>query len=162
MMADKNKNRVLYVLLLAAFIIYVLLLCYLLFFAESFGRGHIPDGYDRVNLIPFREIQRFIIKWKSVGALSALLNTIGNVIGFIPYGIFIPILFARTDSLFKLLLIGFLSSLTIETIQLIFDVGVFDVDDLILNTLGTISGYGLYRAAKKIASYERKRNEKSA
>ena len=162
MTADKNKDKVLYALLLTAFIIYVSLLGYLLFFAESFGRGHIPDGYDKVNLIPFREIQRFIIKWRTVGTISALLNTLGNVIGFIPYGIFIPILFRRTDGFLKILLIGFLSSLTIETIQLIFDVGVFDVDDLMLNTLGTISGYGLYRVAKKIIIYERKRNEKSA
>ncbi len=160
MRADKDK--VLHALLFAAFIIYILLLCYLLFFAESFGRGHIPEGYDKVNLVPFREIQRFIMKWKTVGAVSALLNTLGNIIGFIPYGIFIPILFKRADGFLKLLLIGFLSSLAIETIQLIFDVGVFDVDDLMLNTLGTISGYGLYIAAKKMIVYERKKNEKSA
>ena len=42
-----------------------------------------------------------------------------------------------------------------------FDVGVFDVDDLMLNTLGTILGYGLYRSVKKIIVCERKKNEKS-
>lgn len=36
-------------------------------------------------------------------------------------------------------------SLAVETIQLVFDVGVFDVDDLILNTVGTIVGYALFR-----------------
>ena len=117
----------------------------MLFFAESFGRGHIPDGFDKINLVPFREMQRFISKWETVGAVSALLNTLGNVIGFIPLGIFVPILFKKTRRVWKQLLMGFMVSLAVETIQLVFDVGVFDVDDLILNTVGTIVGYALFR-----------------
>ncbi len=117
----------------------------MLFFAESFGRGHIPDGFDKINLVPFREMQRFISKWETVGAVSALLNTLGNVIGFIPLGIFVPILFKKTRRVWKQLLMGFMVSLAVETIQLVLDVGVFDVDDLILNTVGTIVGYALFR-----------------
>ena len=117
----------------------------MLFFAESFGRGHIPDGFDKINLVPFREMQRFISKWETVGAVSALLNTLGNVIGFIPLGIFVPILFKKTRRVWRQLLMGFMVSLAVETIQLVLDVGVFDVDDLILNTVGTIVGYALFR-----------------
>ncbi|MDY6221287.1 MAG: VanZ family protein [Candidatus Alectryocaccobium sp.] len=140
-----KKNRHLYFIVFVVFIIYLAALCYMLFFAESFGRGHIPDGFDKINLVPFREMQRFISKWETVGAVSALLNTLGNVIGFIPLGIFVPILFKKTRRVWKQLLMGFMVSLAVETIQLVFDVGVFDVDDLILNTVGTIVGYALFR-----------------
>lgn len=145
MQAEMKKNRHLYFMVFVVFIIYLAALCYMLFFAESFGRGHIPDGFDKINLVPFREMQRFISKWETVGAVSALLNTLGNVIGFIPLGIFVPILLKKTRRVWKQLLMGFAVSLAVETIQLVFDVGVFDVDDLILNTVGTIVGYALFR-----------------
>ena len=45
------------------------------------------------------------------------------------------------DRAFLIFLSGFLLSLTVEVIQLISKVGCFDVDDLILNTLGAVLGY---------------------
>ena len=45
-------------------------------------------------------------------------------------------------------MLGFGFSLTLETLQLIFMVGSFDVDDMILNTLGAAVGFGAYQAAQ--------------
>ncbi len=51
---------------------------------------------------------------------------------------------------FLYILSGFSISLTIEVIQLITKVGCFDVDDMILNTLGAALGYGIYAVCDKI------------
>ena len=65
----------------------------------------------------------------------------GVVIGFIPYGFILPVIARKCRSGFFIILSGFGISLLVETIQLITKVGCFDVDDLILNTLGAALGY---------------------
>lgn len=123
------------------FVIYVLLLIYFLFFSEEYGRAvPVERGY-RYNLVPFVEIRRF---WKyrdQLGNFAVFSNIFGNVVGFLPWGFILPIIFRRMDRAFLIFLSGFLLSLTVEVIQLISKVGCFDVDDLILNTLGAVLGY---------------------
>ena len=100
----------------------------------------VERGY-RYNLMPFVEIRRF---WKyrdQLGNFAVFSNIFGNVIGFLPWGFILPIIFRRMDRVFLIFLSGFLLSLTVEVNQLISKVGCFDVDDLILNTLGAVLGY---------------------
>ena len=68
----------------------------------------------------------------------AFLNLAGNVIGFLPFGFFLPILSRRLRNGAVVTALGFGLSLLVESIQLVFKVGCFDVDDLILNTLGVL------------------------
>ena len=96
----------------------------------------IRDSF-RVNLIPFVNM----LDYESRRDL--LLNLIGNFALFIPTGILTPLLYRQLDSLKKTMLTGFLISLTIEILQLPFAVRTSDVDDLILNTLGCLTGYGI-------------------
>ena len=56
----------------------------------------------------------------------------------------------RMISGFLICISGFLLSLTVEVIQLITKVGCFDVDDMILNTLGAALGYVLFRICNHI------------
>ena len=74
----------------------------------------------------------------------AFLNLEGNVIGFLPFGFFLPILSRRLRNGAVVTALGFGLSLLVESIQLVFKVGCFDVDDLILNTLGAAIGYMLF------------------
>lgn len=46
-------------------------------------------------------------------------------------------------------ILGFALSLTVETIQLVCKVGCFDVDDLLLNTIGSALGYVLFLICDK-------------
>ena len=55
----------------------------------------------------------------------------------------LPCLFPQL-SLKKAVLVGFLMSLGRELIQYAAAIGVADIDDLILNTLGTLAGAGIY------------------
>jgi glycopeptide antibiotics resistance protein len=144
------------------FIVYLIFLTYFLFFFDYFGRGsHIKQEYA-YNLTPFKEIRRFIIYRHVVGLESFLLNIVGNIVGFMPCGFFLPIISRRSRHWFNTVLLSFLFSLSIETIQLVFKVGSFDVDDMILNTLGGILGYILYKIVQHIrVRIRRKRSAKA-
>lgn len=124
------------------FIIYIAALVYFLFFAESYGRT--MDGVMHYNLEPFREIKRCLVHYKAIGWQSAALNLGGNIVGFLPFGFFLPLLSEKERRLLMVVLLTFELSLTVEVIQLFTGVGSFDVDDLMLNTLGGMLGYGCY------------------
>lgn len=131
------------------FVLYLLLLIYFLFFAESYGRAGGMEEY-RYNLVPFREIRRYIRYPKQLGAFAVVTNLAGNVIGFLPFGAILPVLNRNMRSFWKILLLSFEFSAVIEVIQLIWKVGCFDVDDIILNTVGGIAGYGIFALCNRL------------
>ena len=136
--STKRKIKCLSVLL---FILYVLLLVYFLFFSEEYGRVATEERMYRYNLIPFVEIRRFWIYRKQLGVFAVFTNIFGNVIGFIPYGFILPVIAHKCRRGTFIITSGFALSLLVETVQLFARVGCFDVDDLILNTLGAAIGY---------------------
>lgn len=142
------------------FVCYLIFLAYFLFFSEDFGRGsHIQEEYA-YNLVPFKEIKRFITYRHVVGNYSFLLNIVGNIAGFMPFGFFLPVISRRSRHWYNTVLLSFLFSLCIESVQLVFKVGSFDVDDMILNTVGGTLGYILYRIVQTIrVRRKRKRAE---
>lgn len=126
------------------FFIYLAGLLYFVFMSDYFGRsGQLGDEY-RYNLTLFLEIRRFWYYRETVGLGWAAVNLFGNVVCFLPFGFFVPILLNRRVNLFEMAVYTFCFSLAIETLQLVLKIGVFDVDDLFLNTLGGIVGYFLY------------------
>ena len=124
-------------------IIYLMILAYVCFFSEDYGRTEIQNIYQ-YNLIPFKEITRFYTYRELVGIEAFMLNLLGNVIAFIPFGFMIPIVSLKNRVFFRTVGLTFLLSLFIECIQLIARVGSFDVDDLMLNTLGGIIGHIIF------------------
>ena len=122
------------------FTVYLLCLTYFLFFAEEYGRVAEPHRLLRYNLIPFAEISRFWRYRAHLGYRAFITNVLGNIACFVPLGFALSVLCPRMRSTLLAALSGFFSSLTIETIQLLTRVGSFDVDDLILNTLGVVCG----------------------
>ena len=134
----------------AFFVLYVLVLVYLLFFSEGYGRVADVEREFRYNFVPFVEIRRFWVYRKQLGMFALFTNIFGNVLGFMPYGFVLPVINRRMRNGFFIILSGFSISLTVEVIQLITRVGCFDVDDMILNTLGAALGYGIYAVCDKI------------
>lgn len=126
------------------FLLYLALLVYFLFFAESFGRAEPARQGCAYNLTPFKEILRFWRYREKLGMRAVLLNLVGNVVGFMPCGFFLPIVSRRSKRWYNTVIISFGFSFFVELIQLIFRVGSFDVDDMILNTAGAVAGYSLY------------------
>ena len=151
-MKKEDTRRLLYALKILLFTAYLAFLSYFLFFAESMGRGFTERTYH-YNLMPLKEICRFWIHRKALGFWSVALNLVGNVVAFIPFGMFLPWLYGRCRRFGLTVWASFEFSLLVETIQLVFKVGSFDVDDILLNTLGGILGFWGYR----IYVYVRKR-----
>ena len=142
-----------------AFAGYMILLIYFLFFSEEYGRTlHYADY--QYNLKLFHEISRYWTYREVVGMPNFLINIVGNVVIFLPFGFFVPSL-KRRWKFFRVTGIGFLFSLSVETVQLITKVGSFDVDDLLLNTIGIALGYGNYYLCKKEIKKRRKIRRKA-
>lgn len=120
------------------FYIYILLLSYFLFFSERYGRDLITDNH---NLQPFKEITRFIKYRKQIGLEGFIVNIVGNVVAFAPFGFLLPLLNVNYRRFHKIAILSILFSVVIETSQLLLKVGVFDIDDILLNSMGGILGY---------------------
>ena len=97
----------------------------------------------RVNLVPLMHLLDYLIMGEAV------LNTVGNIAMFVPIGIIWPLVFRKLDNHKKVIASGMGLSLCIEILQLPFFDRVTDIDDLILNSLGFLMGYGIYLLAKK-------------
>ena len=131
---------------------YFVVLVYLLFFSEGYGRGVDGSVYS-CNVYPFREISRYIRYREILGPQNVMLNLAGNVAGFMPFGLLLPVFWRNVRSFWKVTLLSFEISALVEFSQLIFRVGCFDVDDMILNTLGGFLGYLLFSGIYRLGKY---------
>lgn len=135
---SKKQIRVLGKIL---FILYIAFLLYFLIFSDWYGRTGALSDYH-YNLVPFQEIQRFWNYREMLGWIS-YANLFGNVIIFIPFGFFMPMA-SRYRSFFLTMSYSLGLSLLVEVFQFISKVGSFDIDDIILNTIGGVVGYILF------------------
>ena len=135
------------ILLWTAFAVYGCAVFGILFLGTRGGRFPYDSVWEymkhSVQPIPFKTIfgyVRDVIAKRWMLGL-AVKNVLGNFILFYPMGIFLPCLFKKVRTLKKTLLIAFGTILSVEIVQLVFRLGIFDVDDLILNIAGWILGY---------------------
>ena len=103
----------------------------------NFGGTH--EGPS--NFIPFKTIYPYLLGHK--GLIIAGINIIGNIILLVPLGFLMP-LAMKKHHWTKMILLAMGSGLLIEILQMLFHVGIFDVDDVILNGLGFLLGYGMF------------------
>ncbi|MFE9274306.1 VanZ family protein [Paenibacillus glucanolyticus] len=95
------------------------------------------------NLVPFSTM----VTYFPVRSMSSIINIMGNIAVFVPFGVLLPLLF-RLRYL-KMLGVFVIGLFLLEMAQLITRRGSFDVDDFILNSLGATIGYGLLRISMK-------------
>lgn len=89
------------------------------------------------------------------GLWAFIYPVVGNMVWFIPLGMLLPLIKSSWTKALPFCLAGLCLSLTIEICQWIFGSGISDVDDLLLNTLGTLAGYLLYRLGCTIIQKEK-------
>lgn len=120
------------------FFVYILFLIYFLILSDWYGRG--PRADYSYNLVLFREIKRFWNYRAQVGLFVSFSNLFGNIIIFIPFGFFMPMA-SRYRNFLETVFYSFALSFGVEVFQLLTKVGSFDVDDMLLNTLGGMAGF---------------------
>jgi glycopeptide antibiotics resistance protein len=118
------------------------------YFAHEYPNYSVKKGWEQANFKLFSTIRLF--SSDKVRAEYSYKNIGGNIIGFLPVGILLPLVFPAIRNFWQLTGLVFCISLFFEMIQLFTGVGVFDVDDLLLNTIGGLAGYILLIAARRL------------
>ena len=149
-----KNNKPMKIYLYGIFIIYIITLIQLTLFDSDYGRSGLNifglnkenlDVYlENNNLVPFKTITLYISRQDRV----AIVNLLGNLVAFAPMGIFLPLLFKKQNKLKNFILTNIAIILTIESLQFLSLSGSFDIDDLILNLLGALLIYRLYKIRK--------------
>ncbi len=111
---------------------------------------------NRISLVPFRTISVYLenMSWSNIFYISSagnpLVNVLGNIIMFVPMGFFMCCLWKKLRNLLLHFLWTVAVILIIEFIQLFTLLGSFDVDDIILNVIGSAIGFLIFIPLSKI------------
>ncbi|WP_162551065.1 VanZ family protein [Paenibacillus tepidiphilus] len=110
-------------------------------------------GFSRSSTLPdtgFRYHLAFDgipLRFPSDGYLKLWVFNLGNYLAFVPFGLVIPLLIRCRFLPFSLV---FLAAITgVELIQMVTHLGAFDINDIVINTLGAIVGYGAQRLIRR-------------
>lgn len=145
-MTGKSK-RIVQGVLWIVLIGYTALLIYWMF--AGFGRvRHEADGL-RYNLVPFRTIKNYFIHFHHFNLTTWVINVFGNIGVFMPFGVLLPALFRRALRWYWFYAAFIAGLFVLELLQMLLHVGSFDVDDLILNSVGALSAYFLFYAISR-------------
>lgn len=136
-----------YFLIAIRFLIFKYPAAFLKSIADNWNRGVILSGLSTANFVPLKTITMYI---RYADRLNSFENIVGNIIIFMPFGFLVPFTWKSNHGVGLIFALGFLFSMGVELTQLISGFGAFDVDDLILNTLGAILGYFVYKIVKKL------------
>ena len=109
-----------------------------------FRFGGTQDG--PANFIPFKTILPYLLGEK--GFMIAVLNLAGNILLLVPIGFLVPFIYPNMTWK-KTLVLAVATGFALEGMQALLHVGIFDVDDLILNGLGVMAGYWLFMIRAK-------------
>ena len=134
----KNKQKLVIgnEIMMLTFIVYILCLFQIVTSQDV-------SGVHGVNLTIFKELTRY-----QFGSRLFIRNIVGNILMFIPFGFFTSY-YLKLDKKRYIFYLALIVSIVIELIQL--KIGrAFDVDDIILNIVGSLFGYFLYRIMDKI------------
>ncbi len=128
--------------------LYTLFALWLLFIRDrgNSGLGIIEHFKTHNNLIPFSTVIHDIgeiIKGNRINLY--IRNFFGNTMLIFPFGLFLPILTGRYKSAKRIFILFVLVIITVELAQLVLRVGSVDADDLIINVIGGMIGYGIYK-----------------
>lgn len=129
---DTKKLKVSKVILWSIFLIYMIVVL-------GATIGHRVSGYESVNLHLFSSYKDAYNNF----SLREWRYIILNILMFVPIGFMFPLLFKKCECWYITYLGCFAITLFIEILQLISKRGIFEIDDIINNTLGGAIGYGI-------------------
>ena len=138
-----------------ALLVYTVIMLLLLFKrTPGSDAGAYWDQLTRqINLSPFHTINAFLRSFLHGGLTQkrlAIVNLVGNVIMFVPLGFFVPCIWQKTRKFGWHVLAMALVIVVIELLQLFTLLGSCDVDDLLLNLVGTTIGFVFWKLCNRL------------
>ena len=137
----KNGDRIVIYreLLMLTFGVYILCLFQVVTFQDDIS-------WASNNFIPFQEILRY-----DIFSRLFIKNVLGNMILFLPFGLFVSY-YLKAEKLYLPLFLTLIASISIEVVQMAIG-RVFDVDDIILNLLGGVLGFFIYTILRLVSEH---------
>ena len=151
-MAAKGKRATAQIITRLLFVAYVLWMLWLLF-GQRFGTQVYTQQLARsLNLRPFATIGMYLRLLSSRSSevfwRHAIINLAGNIVMFVPLGVFLPRIFSKLRGFFATFFFCLLLIAIVEIIQYFTMLGACDIDDLILNMIGICIGYLLSKVKR--------------
>jgi len=140
-----NRKR-----LLITYLFYIIILIWFILFRLNIKE--FCGKYNGISLIPFAD------KYNYTSYFARYACEIGNVISFIPSGIYLTLFFKEEKFLnrfLKSICYIFCLSLFLEIVQYFLVIGISSTTDLLHNSLGGLIGVSLYETLKKFVSTKR-------
>jgi glycopeptide antibiotics resistance protein len=125
----------------AIFYGYLLLLLYWMFL----GFSRVTNEEYMYNFTPFSTLRNYIVYYDHFPFMTWIINMAGNIGVFIPFGLLLPAIYPLLKKFIPFVTVFIVGITCIEFLQMISKRGSFDVDDIILNTIGAIIGFCIYR-----------------
>ena len=154
MSKDRTKKWrflfLIYLILLIRLIVFKYPLAQLLEIIKGWEKGVVLEGLSTANFTLGKSIRMYIRYFNKFPFWNGFANLIGNLLAFIPYGYLLPKSYPRCKKWWRVFYcaVGFV--LCIELFQLFSAFGAFDVDDILLNVLGAMIGYGVFSLFQKL------------
>lgn len=118
-------------------------------FMEMLSQGTMLEP-RKVYLRPFESTMLFLRNWEYA---YARWNVFGNMLLFVPFGVLLGVSCRGKKGLLLSFMSSFVVSLCFEIIQYLYAIGEFDVDDIMLNVIGAVAGYGLLCAFCRVMKW---------
>ena len=137
-------------ILISLFIVYITVVASITIFPIIMDSEMVIE-HKSINLIPFSTITNL---FANANLSTVILQVFGNILMTIPYGVAIPLLVKR-KRWYHYVIYALIFPLIIELTQLIICLSInsfyrtIDIDDVILNSLGIVIGYGIYKILPK-------------
>lgn len=104
---------------------------------------------DAINMVPFHSIRENL----RYGHSPVSWDMLYNMVMFVPFGI-VYCYYQKNFCVYKAIGLSFLTTFLIEVSQFVFKTGVVDIDDLMINTMGSLVGIFLYIVLRKILQWK--------
>lgn len=126
------------------FVLYGVFICYVILLIKVLLLSRVSllellsgqnTSYRPVNMIPFRSVMEYFTASSETVKTFSFGNVIGNILIFIPLGLYLPLIKKDKRAATSLLFV-FIVSLSVEVVQGLLGIGTADIDDVILNSLG--------------------------
>lgn len=138
-------------------LLYSIFLCYVVVVIGATFLGRTPSDSNNVKM-NLNLFSSYVEAYHDIGVILLnnvlLRNLILNIMLFIPLGFLLPMCSDKLKKMYIVVPIGLLATLTIEFTQHFNGYGIFEIDDALNNTIGTLLGYCIFIIFHKLKSKE--------